>query len=56
MSRVIIQMPGGEHVNIAATRIEKTDSYIEVYDVDRLVGMFDVSVVLCVYISTKGMK
>lgn len=56
MSRVIIQMPGGEHVNIPGTRIEKTDCYLEVYDGERLVGMFDFSVILCAHISEKGVN
>ena len=50
MARAVIFMTEG-NCNLKADRIEENETYIKVYDGDRFVGIFDLSVVRAAYIS-----
>ena len=58
MKRCIVQFNDGGHCNIIADKIQiggEDEDFIFVYDCGRLVGMFDLRMVLCAYISeSKG--
>lgn len=50
VARAVIFMTEG-NCNLKADRIEESETYIKVYDGDRFVGIFDLSVVRAAYVS-----
>ena len=56
MNRAIVKMNGGDRdrCNLAADSLKWEDEYLYIYNGEKLVGVFDVSIVLCAYLSTKS--
>lgn len=54
MKRITILLNSGEHINIAADRMECKENTIMAWKGTELVAFVDVSAVICAYISEKG--
>lgn len=54
MKRIIIQLNGGEHINIPADRMEVTETQLRAWNGGDLVAYVDTSAVVCAHISEKG--
>ena len=54
MKRITILLNGGEHINIPADRIERSDTVILAWRGEDLVVYADTGAVICAYLSEKG--
>ena len=54
MKRITIFLNSGEHINIPADRMERSDTVLRAWRGDELVVYADTSAVICAYLSEKG--
>lgn len=55
MMRLIVQLNGQDgFINIPVDEIESKDPFIYAYKAKKLVGLFDVGSILCLYLSEKA--
>ena len=54
VKRIIIQLNGGEHINIPADRMEIKENDLRAWNGMELVAYVDTSAVICAYMSEKG--
>lgn len=51
MKRLVVKFIDGDYCNMRVTRIERSDSVVFAYENDDFIGMFDLGIVNCLYIS-----
>lgn len=54
MKRITILLNSGEHINIPADRMERSETVILAWRGNELVAYVDTSAVICAYLSEKG--